>query len=79
MRLAKAQTSLIMGVPTIYAETHLRTHLNRNYGFIIFQLQRFLDNMHTKCVWKSNSNVSNSNFGSVIYGGIICSKTPLRF
>ena len=33
--------------------------------------------MHTKCVWKSNSNVSNSNFGS-IYDGIICCKTTFK-
>ena len=37
-----------IGVATIYAKTHLLTHLNQNI---------------TKSVWKSNSNVSNSNFG----------------
>ena len=53
-----------MGVATIYAKTHLRIHLNRNYGVILSQFQRFLNNTHTKCVLKSNSNVSNSNFGA---------------
>ena len=34
--------------------------------------------IHTKCVWESNSNVFNFNFGRVIYDDIIGSKTPLR-
>ena len=54
---------MTMDIATIYANAHLLTHFNRNYGSILFQFQRFLDNVHTECVWKSNSNVSYSNFG----------------
>ena len=53
----------IHGRSTIYAKTHLRTQLNRKYGIILSQFWQFLDDTHTKFVLKSNSNVSNSNFG----------------
>ena len=48
------------GVATIYANTHLRTQLNRKYGIFQSDFLRFLDGTHTKCVWKSNFNLSNS-------------------
>ena len=44
-----------MGVVTIYATTHLRTHLNQNLGLLY--------PISAKYEWKSNSNASNFNFG----------------
>ena len=56
------QMITLHGHNTIFAKTHWPTHLNRIYGIILSQFW-FLDDMHSKCVWKSNSYVYNSFFG----------------
>ena len=62
----------LMGVAIIYAKTHLRILLNQKYGIVLSQFWRFLnDDTHRK----SNSNVSNSNFGR---GYIILALSALR-
>ena len=51
-------------------KTHLRILLNQNYSITD-------DDTHTKYVWKSNSNVSYSNFGRA-YDVIIGSYTSFE-
>ena len=59
--------------PLVNSEDHVRTcsyNIRKNafaytfepkYVIIFSQFLRFLDDKHTNCEWKSNSNVSNSN------------------
>ena len=48
-------------------KTHFRTHLNQKYGKIISQLWWILGVMCTKCVCRTNINLSKSNFFFVCF------------
>ena len=52
------------GVATIYAKTHLRTHLNRPMAYFYPSSEGFLMMPIALCVWNSNSNLSDSHCGT---------------
>ena len=63
-----------MSLATIYAKKHLRKHLNRIYGIILFQSQMFLDDTHTNVGRKAIIMFLIPILVEVIYDEIICSK-----
>ena len=57
-----------MGVANIYTKNAFGYTFDQKYGIILFQFWRFLDDTHTKRLWKSNKK----------HDDIICSKIHFK-